>query len=200
MQKIRRNGFYYTDQDRQNHWCDRCYSGLKEHETIQLDDGREVKKSLLVRMKNDLTPEEQWVQCDTCHEWCHQICALFNGNRNQSSSTFSCPKCVVAKSKKERNEKIDSSLFKDASALPECKLSRAIESGLFETLSEEYAKIANQRRCDLSQVEKADGLCVRVVLSLEKKHKVREEVSSIFCVCHSLAFPTFDTTLCCRCC
>eukprot|EP00804_Cyclotella_cryptica_P008134 CCRYP_004622-RC/>CCRYP_004622-RC protein AED:0.01 eAED:0.01 QI:2408/0.8/0.83/1/1/0.83/6/813/1435 len=177
MQKIRRNGFYYTDQYKQNHWCDRCFTGLKEDQTIQLDDGKETKKSLLVRMKNDLTPEEQWVQCDVCHDWCHQICALFNANRNNSSKTFSCPKCVLTKLK-EQNENLEYSSFKDASALPECKLSRAIESGLFETLSEEYKKIANQRACDVSQVEKADGLCVRVVLSQEKKHKVREGMQS----------------------
>jgi E1A/CREB-binding protein len=179
LQKIRRNMHYYTDQYKSNQWCDKCYAGLKEDNIIQLDDGKETKKSLLVRLKNDLTPEEQWVQCDDCHECCHQVCALFNGSRGNSGNTFSCPKCIVAKSKERQGKQDNASLssFKDAKALPECNLSKSIECGLSQTLTEEYEKIAIERECDVSQVEKADGLCVRVVMSLEKNHKVREGVS-----------------------
>ena len=177
MQKIRRNVFYYTDKMKQNCWCDRCYNGLEEEAAIELDDGKETKKSLLLKLKNDSMPEEQWVQCDICNEWQHQVCALFKRN---SSKRFACPKCVVTNSKKcisGTTEAESASSFKDASALPECKLSCAIEDGLYQTLSEEYERIAKVRGCDVSEVEKADGLCVRVVMSLEKKHKVREGVS-----------------------
>jgi E1A/CREB-binding protein len=181
MQKIRRNVFYYTDQCKQNFWCDRCHHGLKEDNVLQLDDGKETKKSLLIRLKNDSTPEEQWVQCDDCEGWCHQVCALFNGNRKHSSKSFSCPKCVVAKSGSQKQENDDNPItsYKDATDLPECKLSRAIEEGLSHTLTEEYERIAEERTCDLSEVEKVEGLCVRVVMSLEKKHKVREGVSPL---------------------
>jgi E1A/CREB-binding protein len=186
MSKIRRNVFYYTDHSKQNHWCDRCYNDLKEETAIQLDDGKETKKSHLLRLKNDAMPEEQWVQCDDCNEWNHQVCALFNATRRNSSKTFSCPKCVLAKSKGDQFAKKDSpvSTYKDASALPECKMSRAIEEGLSQALSEEYERLANERGCNLAEVEKADGLCVRVVMSLEKKHKVREGVS--LCSVHDI--------------
>ena len=76
MQRIRRNAFYYTDPSKQNHWCTPCYGLLKDAEPVALDDGSEVSKSSLQKYKNDALPEEAWVQCDDCHEWVHQICAL----------------------------------------------------------------------------------------------------------------------------
>ena len=175
MTKIRRNAFYHTDQRKQNYWCERCYNRLTEDEAIQLDDGKETKKSLLVKFKNDSTPEEQWVQCDKCEEWSHQVCALFHGNRQHSSKAFACPKCTIMSLQTENNE--TASTYKNAAALPITKLSRAIEKGLSQTLSEEYQRVAKERSCDVSEVERADGLCVRVVMSLEKKHQVRDGVS-----------------------
>lgn len=37
--------------------------------------------------------QEEWVQCDSCERWVHQICGLFNVHR--SSSHFCCPKCIL---------------------------------------------------------------------------------------------------------
>jgi E1A/CREB-binding protein len=199
MSKIRRNMFYHTDHSKQNYWCDRCYNSLKEETSIQLDDGKETKKSHLLRLKNDATPEEQWVQCDDCNNWNHQICALFSASRRNSSKTFSCPRCVVAKSKGDQFAKKDSpvSSFKDASALPECKLSLAIEKGLSQALLEEYERLANERGCDVVEVEKVNGLCVRVVMSLEKKHKVREGVSFVRCSICICLYCSNSHSLCC---
>lgn len=174
MTKIRRNAFYHTDRRKQNYWCDRCYNGLPEDKAIQLDDGKETKKSLLIKLKNDLTPEEQWVQCDTCQNWSHQVCSLY-GNRQHSSKAFACPKCTMTSLQSEHNATV--STYKNAAALPETKLSCAIEEGLSQTLSEEYQRIAKEKSCDISEIERADGLCVRVVMSLEKKHQVRDGVS-----------------------
>lgn len=178
MQKIRRNATYYTDRFKQNHSCERCYNQLKEGQPVQLDDGTETKKSDLLKMKNDSTPEEAWVQCDVCHDWNHQICALFNGAQNSTSSSFTCPKCYV---KDQVNATTEGgtqtcSIIKGASDLPHCNLSRSIEDGLSQTLSKAYEKVAEDRACKVSQVEKAENLCVRVVSSLQKKHKVREEM------------------------
>lgn len=178
MHKIRRSATYYTDRFKQNHWCERCYNThLKESEPIQLDDGRETAKSLLVKLKNDSIPEEAWVQCDQCHEWNHQICALFNGTQNSKLSPFTCPKCHV----KEANSTAEGMQVKNvkgACELPHCDLSRSIEDGLSKTLLQAYEKVAMDRGCTVAQVEKAEGLTVRVISSLEKKQKVREEVRS----------------------
>ncbi|KAL7549416.1 hypothetical protein ACHAWF_012686 [Thalassiosira exigua] len=179
MNKIRRNAIYYTDRFKQNHWCERCYSQLKDTEPVQLDDGRETKKSLLLQMKNDSTPEEPWVQCDLCHDWNHQTCSLFNSSQHPKSAKYTCPKChLKERSNAPGGASLSLGVYKDASHLPHCNLSRAIEDGLSKTLSKAYDKVAEDRGCYLSQVERAEGLCVRVVSSLQKKHKVREEMAA----------------------
>jgi len=175
MQKIRRNATYYTDRFKQNHWCERCFNQLKDETPVQLDDGREIKKRLLLKSQNDSTPEEAWVQCDDCHDWNHQICSLFNGVQNSKSSSYTCPKCHI-KNRLKNNSIEACSAVKDSKDLPHCNLSRSIENGLKKTLLNAYEKVAENRGCQLSQVEKAEGLSVRVVSSLEKKHKVREEM------------------------
>lgn len=179
MQKIRRNATYYTDRFKQNHWCERCYNRLEEGELIQLDDGKQTKKAMLLKQKNDSTPEESWVQCDKCHDWNHQICSLFNGSQNSKGSSYICPKCFVEeKTTTTADDTVSpAKTIKGAVDLPHCNLSRSIEEGLLKMLSKEYERVARDRGCTVAQVEKAEGLCVRVVSSLEKKHKVREEVS-----------------------
>lgn len=177
MQKIRRNANYYTDRNKQNFWCERCYGGLKETDPIQLDDGKETKKKLLVKLKNDVTPEESWIQCEECKSWAHQICALFNP-KQASNAAFTCPKCHLKKDLKRKGCKV-SNAFSGARELPKCQLSDGIEEGLAKALLKAYEQVAIERGCTVSQVEKAENLIVRVVSNLQKKHKVREEVSKI---------------------
>mmetsp|Transcript_30661 Transcript_30661/g.64895 ORF Transcript_30661/g.64895 Transcript_30661/m.64895 type:complete len:678 (+) Transcript_30661:3234-5267(+) len=180
MQKIRRNAIYYSDRFKQNHWCERCEKHLKEDKPIRLDDGRETKKSLLLKLKNDSMPEEAWVQCDQCHDWNHQICSLFNGAQNSKSSCYTCPKCYIEEEANALEGTPAISTIKGAKELPHCNLSRSIEEGLLQTLSKAYEQVAEDRGCTVAQVEKAENLCVRVVSSLEKKHKVREEMLAMY--------------------
>jgi len=182
MLKIRRNATYYTDHFKQNHWCELCYNThLKESEQIQLDDGRETLKSLLVKLKNDSTPEEPWVQCGQCHEWNHQICALYNGTQSSKLLSYTCPKCYI-NNIDSMVEGMQVKYVKGARELPHCDQSQSIEDGLSKTLLQAYEKVAIEKGCTVAQVEKAEGLNVRVISSLEKKHKVREEVRSIVLV------------------
>mmetsp|Transcript_16990 Transcript_16990/g.35665 ORF Transcript_16990/g.35665 Transcript_16990/m.35665 type:complete len:678 (+) Transcript_16990:2549-4582(+) len=174
MQKIRRNANYYTDRNKQNFWCERCYGGLKETDPIQLDDGKETKKKLLVKLKNDFTPEEIWIQCEECKSWAHQICALFNP-KQASKVAFTCPKCYLKEDLKRKGCNVSNALC-GARELPKCKLSDGIEEGLAKALLKAYKQVAIERDCTVSQVEKAENLIVRVVLNLQKKHKVREEM------------------------
>lgn len=141
-----------------------------------MDDGRETRKSLLIMMKHDSTPEESWVQCDTCHDWNHQICALFNGAKDHRGSSHKCPKCHVKEKANEKGTSQVCKVIKGAKDLPHCNLSRSIENGLEKTLGKAYCKVAADRGCTVGQVEKVEGLSVRVVSSLVKKHKVRDEM------------------------
>jgi len=176
MQRIRRNATYYTDHTKLNHWCASCFADLDGKELILLEDGSEVQKSALQKFKNDGLPEEAWVQCDECNGWVHQICALFNGRRNKNAAAYRCPKCHIKKGRQGELSKTETHV-KVAKDLPHCKMSTAIEKGLHKALASAYEDRAMELGVDVSEVEKAEGLFVRVVSNMEKKHVVRDEVS-----------------------
>lgn len=178
MQKIRRNSYYYTAGSKSNasQWCLNCYGLLKDDETIMLDDGTEVRKKDLHKLKNDSMPEEAWVQCDTCDSWVHQICALFNGRKNKSAASYSCPKCDLAKLSVP-GSRLAAKPLKVAADLPHCKMSLAIEKGLENHLEKAYMQRAVDTDVPLEKVEKVEGITVRVISNMEKTHVVRDEVS-----------------------
>jgi len=180
MQRIKRQATYYTDRSRSNHWCLDCYDLLKPEEPIVLDDGSDVAKADLQELKNDAVPEEGWVNCDECKSWVHQICALFNGRTNKSTATYTCPNCYLAKL--ESGSVPLSKTVKKAVHLPESKLSREIEKGLGEALKLAYNSRAKELDVGVEEVEKAEGLTVRVISNVEKKHIVGDEVRSYFCL------------------
>jgi len=176
MQRIRRNATYYTDHTKLNHWCTSCFGDLDDKELILLEDGSEVRKSSLQKFKNDGLPEEAWVQCDECSGWVHQVCALFNGRRNKNAAAYRCPKCHVDKCRE--GDLIESETrVKSAKDLPHCKMSLSIEAGLHKALASAYEEKAMELGVDVAEVERAEGLFVRVVSNMEKKHVVRDEVS-----------------------
>jgi len=177
MQKIRRNSYYYTAGSKSNasQWCLNCYSLLKDEETIMLDDGTEVRKKDLHKLKNDSMPEEAWVQCDTCDSWVHQICALFNGRKNKSAASYSCPKCDLAKLSVP-GSRIAAKPLKVAADLPHCKMSLAIEKGLENHLEKAYMQRAVDTDVPPENVEKVEGITVRVISNMEKTHVVRDEM------------------------
>jgi E1A/CREB-binding protein len=177
MQKIRRNATYFTDRTKQNHWCASCHLRLNEGTPIVLEDGSEVRKAALQKLKNDALPEEAWVQCDDCTGWVHQICALFNDRRNKNTATYLCPKCHI---KKTSDKEIidDEKCVKVAKDLPHCTMSGKIEKGLNGILTKAYEDRAKELGIDVTSVEKVEGISVRVISNIEKNHSVREEVGS----------------------
>lgn len=181
MQRIRRNATYYTDHTKLNHWCVSCYAELDHQELILLEDGSEVRKPALQKFKNDGLPEEAWVQCDECSGWVHQICALFNGRRNKNAASYRCPKCYIDRSRRGELDETGTRVLV-AEDLPHCKMSMAIEKGLHKTLASAYEDRASELGVDVSEVEKADNLFVRVVSNMEKKHVVRDEVSDCYAI------------------
>lgn len=175
MQRIKRQAAYFTDRTKQNHWCSDCYEGLGAEEPIVLDDGTEVLKKDLQEFKNDAVPEEGWVNCDECKSWVHQICALFNGRMNKSSAAYTCPTCYLNKSE----EMPEGRKVKAARDLQESRMSAAIERGLAAALETAYAERAEELNVAVAEVEKADGLVVRVLSNVDKNHLVLDEVCEI---------------------
>lgn len=57
-------------------------------------------------------------------------------------------------------------------------MSDAIEKGMADALQAAYASRASELGVPVEEVEKVDGLCVRVLSNLEKRHFVGEKVSN----------------------
>ena len=157
---------------------------MKDNEVITLDDGSITGKSKLVPEKHDSLPEEAWIQCDDCKGHVHQVCALYNSRKNRSKSTFWCPRCVLKNRESEKEIPEHNNRARD---LPTCKMSDSMEQGLLKTLEEAYKSRASKLKIDSSKVEKADGLCIRVLSHIVKKHTVRDLVS----LCVLLQFLNF---------
>lgn len=176
MQRIKRNATYYTDRTKQNHWCESCFAEMKPNEPIQLEDGNKVYKKDLQDFKNDALPEEGWVNCDECHSWVHQICALFNGRTNRSTARFICPSCYLHIPVTEEAQ-VAAKAVKEAADLGRCKMTDFIEEGLKIALQTAYSERANELGVSIDQVEKANGLTVRVLSNVDKIHFVGDKVS-----------------------
>ena len=139
-----------------------------------LDDGSEIKKARLLSEKHDSLPKESLFECSDCQATVHQICALINGRKAGSKSDFRCPKCVLLRRHTEPNRNCEA-----AKELPKCKMSNFLEEGLQKVLGKAYKTRSLELGIDISEVEKVEGLCVRVVSHVKKKHAVRDEASTL---------------------
>jgi len=99
----------------------------------------------LVKKKNDEINEENWVQCDACDRWIHQICGLFNPrqNKHDDSVKYKCPKCLV-KERKECGKPPDKN-NPNAEDLPRTNLSEWLENNLMMKINKKYAELARKK-------------------------------------------------------
>ena len=161
--RIKRNNMYYTTGagDTRHYFCIPCYNDARS-ETINVD-GTPIPKSRLEKKKNDEETEEwvcaicvillldwqsislltryfcvQWVQCDKCEAWQHQICALFNGRRNDGGQAeYTCPNCYIQEVERGERKPLPQSAVLGAKDLPRTILSDHIEQRLFRRLKQE---------------------------------------------------------------
>ncbi|KAL8217734.1 hypothetical protein R6Q57_021107 [Mikania cordata] len=179
--RIKRNAMFYTvgTGDTRHYFCIACYNEARG-DTINVD-GTDILKARLEKKKNDEETEEWWVQCDKCEAWQHQICALFNGRRNDGGQAeYTCPNCYVEEVERGERKPLPQSTVLGAKDLPRTILSDHIESRLFGKLKHERLERAKAHGKSYDEVPGAESLVVRVVSSVDKKLEVKQRFLEIF--------------------
>ncbi|XP_020582739.1 histone acetyltransferase HAC1-like isoform X2 [Phalaenopsis equestris] len=179
--RIKRNAMYYTigNSDTRHYFCIPCYNDAR-CDTIEAE-GSAFPKSRMEKKKNDEETEEWWVQCDKCEAWQHQICALFNGRRNEGGQAeYTCPNCYMEEIEKGERKPLPQNTVLGAKDLPRSILSDHIEQRLFKRLKHERQERARQLGRSYDEVPGAESLVVRVVSSVDKKLEVKQRFLEIF--------------------
>ncbi|KAK4397844.1 Histone acetyltransferase HAC1 [Sesamum angolense] len=179
--RIKRNAMYYTigAGETRHCFCIPCYNDARG-DTIVVD-GATLPKARAEKKKNDEEIEEWWVQCDKCEAWQHQICALFNGRRNDGGQAeYTCPNCYMAEVERGERVPLPQSAVLGAKDLPRTNLSDHLEQRLFAKLKHERHDRARLQGKSYDEVPGAEALVVRVVSSVDKKLDVKPRFLEIF--------------------
>ncbi|KAG6577832.1 Histone acetyltransferase HAC1, partial [Cucurbita argyrosperma subsp. sororia] len=179
--RIKRNAMYHTvgAGDTRHYFCIPCYNDARGDAIVV--DGTAIPKSRLEKKKNDEETEEWWVQCDKCEAWQHQICALFNGRRNDGGQAeYTCPNCYIQEIERGERIPLPQSAVLGAKDLPRTILSDHIEQRLVRRLKHERLERARIQGKSYDEVPGADGLVIRVVSSVDKKLEVKQRFLEIF--------------------
>jgi len=84
--------------------------------------------------------------------WQHQVCALFNGRRNEGDSEYICPECCCIEMERGERKPLPSSAVLGAKDLPKTLLSDHLEQRLTRKLKEERAERAKAQGKSLHEV------------------------------------------------
>ncbi|CAK7339768.1 unnamed protein product [Dovyalis caffra] len=172
---------YYTmgAGDTRHCFCTPCYNEARGDTIVA--DRTPIPKTRLEKKKNDEETEEWWVQCDKCEAWQHQICALFNGRRNDGGQAeYTCRNCYITEVERGERKTLPQSAALGAKDLPRTILSDHIEQRLSRKLKQERQERARVQGKSFDDVPGAESLVVRVVSSVDKKLEVKQRFLEIF--------------------
>ncbi len=92
------------------------------------------------------------MQCDKCNLWQHQVCALFNGRRNEGDSEYVCPECCKAEMERGERKPLPPSAVLGALDLPKTLLSEHLEHRLAVKLKQERMERAKAQGKTFNEV------------------------------------------------
>ncbi|KVI09015.1 histone H3-K56 acetyltransferase, RTT109 [Cynara cardunculus var. scolymus] len=179
--RIKRNVGYYrstSDMGIRHCFCMSCYRG--SHGTNIVMRGFSVPKANLQKAKNDEEKEDSWVLCDRCQCWQHRICGLYNDEKDvEGKADYICPKCYLEEIESGMRVPLPQTAASGAKDLPRTNLSDHIEERLSRRLNQEREEMAKISGMEPEEVPGAEGLVVRVVVSVEKQLAVRQKFIDI---------------------
>ncbi|XP_047317497.1 probable histone acetyltransferase HAC-like 1 [Impatiens glandulifera] len=197
--RIKTNSLYWIyDKKEPNHWiCNGCVKGSHGVKIRYL--GYSIPKAELRKSKNAPEDEEDWVQCDNCERWQHQICALYNKELKdcKGKAPYACPRCLlikrmelgvgfgvgeggVALRKSSSTAAAAPAAMYAAKDLPTTFLSNHMEKRLFKSLKKERKDRARAQQKNVNEVPGVNDLTIRVVLNDNKLVKVAQPFLDIF--------------------
>lgn len=178
--RIKRNLIYYSSLDEMGarlSFCTTCFKGSRGP-NISFR-GLSVSKAKLQKEKNNEEKEDSWVLCDRCQCWQHRVCGLYNDKRDaEGKAEYICPKCCLYEI--QSGGRLPGTTAFGAKYLPRTKLSDHLEQRLFRRLKQEREEMANYLGKNPDEVAVAADLVIRVVVSVDKELKVKQEFLDIF--------------------
>ncbi|PPR89132.1 hypothetical protein GOBAR_AA31552 [Gossypium barbadense] len=156
-------------------YCSTCGARIKRNAMYYTMGAGDTRHYFCIPCHNE------WVQCDKCEAWQHQICALFNGRRNDGGQAeYTCPNCYITEVERGERKPLPQSAVLGAKDLPRTILSDHIEQRLFRRLKQERQERARVQGKSYDEVPGAEALVIRVVSSVDKKLEVKPRFLEIF--------------------
>ncbi|KAI3713097.1 hypothetical protein L1987_71668 [Smallanthus sonchifolius] len=180
--RIKQKVKYYRSTDENNNKqhsiCTGCFNGSRGSTIITR--GGSVSKTNLHMAKNDEEIEDSWVACDKCQNWQHRICGLYNNETDlEGKAEYVCPKCCLKEIENGTGISSPKTVL-GAKDLPRTNLSDHIEQRIFTRMKQEREETAKVLGIESEEVPVAEGLVVRVVVSVDKELEVKKQFRDIF--------------------
>ncbi|XP_010474175.1 PREDICTED: histone acetyltransferase HAC2-like [Camelina sativa] len=192
--RIKDDASYYTPgeeeiKDANLNFCSPCRTVCATK--FKLTSGITISKANML-ISNNLRNQslEKWVQCESCYKWQHEVCGLYNKDKDKDNTReYICPICLLEerKSNNNNNMPVNDNTNMGAKDLPETILSFFLEQRLAKRLKEERRETAKALGKDVTDVSAPEGLTLRVVYSADKISTVNKPLADLL---HRKNYPT----------